>query len=643
MIEPIMLNRFRDYSTSIATKILLALLVGSFALWGVEDMVSRAIHNDDLATVGDENISVDTFRREYALQADQLRRSLGTSYSPELLDRLNVPQYVLQRLVQQSLLAQEAERIGFRADDATVALAIKNDPMFTGRSGGFDKSRFDSMMRAQGLSEKRYVEQLRRNISTDELLFSLSVPITLNDNVVDMLGKAQKQPRNIVLYQLNAGAAVKLPITEAALVDFHQTQASQYTTPEYRSVSYIRFTAKDAEKTTPVISSEAIDTYYNEHKDEFAIPEKREIDQLLYSDEEQAKEAYTLAKSGTPFNDIAKKLTPMNAKAISLGVVEKNGILDAAADTVFALKTGDVSEPVESPFGYHIFRVVNIQKAGFKPQNEVKTTIESMLKQQLLDNALEDFTNSIEDALAGGASLQEVAKENGLSIKSAGTFNVMGQNKSGKDAELPELEKFVEVAFKTPEKSYSSVVHAGGGEYYVLAVDELIPETLQPLETIKERVTADYIAFETNAKLASEASKIEAMLEENKPIEKILENSALKKIASGSITRSSEKLEGQSLSLPLVNAAFSTKIGSITRPVRDRSGNYLLAQVTGVGKIANNTSLTEDARDKLKQDTLGTIQEEMMLQYLRTLETRYPVSVNQDAIGQILEQLHANR
>ncbi len=638
-----MLNNFRAYSTGIVTKILLVLLVASFALWGAEDMFTRSAHNSSVATVGDEEISVDTFRREYTQQLEQVKRSLGANYSPDLVGQLGIPRYVLQRLVQQSLLAQEAARVGFRADDKTVAMHIKNDPMLAGQSGGFDKSRFDAILRAQGLSEKRYVEKIRRDISTDELLFSLNVPLSLKNSAVDALAKAQKQPRNVDIYRLSADAAGTITATEDALAAFHKEQAARYTTPEYRSISLLRFTATDAEKSMKPISKAAIAEYYTAHKNEYNEPEKRDVSQLLYSDEKTAKKAADLVESGKSFAEIAKTLPPTNADAISLGFIEKKDTLEQAADIIFSLKKDDASPLVQSPFGYHLFKVKSVKDPGVKSLEDASASIETLLKQQKLERALEDMTNDIEDALAGGSTLNEVAKDLKISLKQVSNFNRAGQDKNSADIELPKLDKLLDVAFKTDEKSHSSIITSKNGEYYILAVDSIAPEKLQPLASVKERVAADYIQSETTKKLSGEAARIQAALEKKLSAKDILSSSPLKKIASGDVIRSSQTLEDTKLPAPLVNAIFTAKQGELTAPIADKSGNYLLALVQNAHITNITPSVTETERDTLKKSLLSQMGEEIMMQYIRHLETQYPVAINQDAVNQLLSQADASR
>src|SRR5688572_30658442 len=119
-----MLNSFRSFQGSLTIKILLGFLILSFAVWGVGDMIGGPNRGGVLATVGDKEISAMAFMREYQAQAENMKRSLGANYSPELLKSMGVENYVLQRLAQKSLLAQEAKALGIVPPDSHVLKAF---------------------------------------------------------------------------------------------------------------------------------------------------------------------------------------------------------------------------------------------------------------------------------------------------------------------------------------------------------------------------------------------------------------------------------------------------------------------------------------------------------------------------------------
>lgn len=639
-----MLNHFRHYSSGIVTKILIVLLIASFALWGIGDMVTKAGRPSSVAKVGSETISVETFFKELANQNEQIRRSLGTGYSAELVKRLNVPQYVLQRLVQQSLLAQEAERIGFRASDTSVAQAIRSNPLFINSTGSFDKSRFEAMLRGQGYSEKTYVDKLRREITTDELLHSFEANVPYSKQSLQTLAQAEKQPRRVEIFVLSADqfATNKTP-TDDELAEFHKAQAAFFTTPEYRTVSYVSFKGADAERNVQAPSEKTIAEYYQQHKDQFAVAEKREVEQLLYAEEDQAKDAQKQALSGQSFADVANSIAPLNRDSLSLGLVDRKSVPENAADEIFSAGKGAVLQPIKSPFGWHVFRIKNIQPAGVQPLESVRATVVQAVKQDASENALQNMINGLEDSLASGQTLADSAKEMGLTLKRAGTFDAQGRNAGGEvESSIPSLDNFVEVAYKTDGQTESSLITSKGGEYYVLRVDSIKPSKLTPLADIKSKVTEAFQRHQADQALEARVSKIENDMVQHKPVADIVKSYNLDAAASGELKRGNTSLGSVTVPPSLVQAVFAANPDTLTSPVRDKNGRYLIARVLK-SNVSDDDAASAADIEKIKQNVTSQAQDEMMIQYLRRLEIRYPVSINQEALSQLLQQADASR
>ncbi len=630
-----MLNRFSAFSGSIVTKILMVLLIASFALWGIGDMLGRSSGNHTLATVGNKTISVDAYRRELAAESEQVRRQLGANYSPELLKRLNVPQFVLQRMVQESLLQQEAERMGFIPDDTTVALEIRKTPAFINGSGVFDKARFENTLRTQGMSEKAYVEKLRMQLATDKLLNALAVDLPIGSKMLATLQGAHDQGRTVTLYRISGAALPPIAApTEDDLVRFHKQYADLFTQPETRTVSFARFTASES-KAPATISTEAIESYYHDHADQFQTQEKRDVEQLLYSSEEKARDAHKQLKLGTDFDEVAKTTAPINKNTLSLGLVDKRELLENAAEEIFHLKASEFTAPVKSAFGWHIFRVNSIEPAGVQPLDKVRAAIEAQLKRATSENALTDTINQIEDALAGGSTMKEAAAAVGLSVEQAGTFDKNGNTPQGTaNKTIPDLDRFIDIAFKTDEKTESSVMTSKGGTYYVLRVDALTPEKLRPLSDVRAEVTAAYLRKQQEQAMANLASMVEKELATGKPAKDIITAHKLPVAASGTVNRSKPLLGDTALPPSLLNSVFSQNVGTLTTPVRDKYGDYLLANITGLAPAAGNSA--SDSASSKKQ-LIQTMQEEIMTQYMRHLESRYPVDVRQEIVDRLLQ------
>ncbi|MBN8531973.1 MAG: SurA N-terminal domain-containing protein, partial [Alphaproteobacteria bacterium] len=134
-----MFQSVRKRALGLVTKAFLFLIVLSFALWGVGDVV-RGSKRTDVATVGKQRISLLEYDQEYRVATARYREMLGKDASPEMLEKLGVKKLVIDNLVTRALITQEIESLGLRVPDEAVAAQIAKEPAFQGEDGTFSKT-----------------------------------------------------------------------------------------------------------------------------------------------------------------------------------------------------------------------------------------------------------------------------------------------------------------------------------------------------------------------------------------------------------------------------------------------------------------------------------------------------------------------
>lgn len=614
------------------TKLLLAFLVLTFAVWGIEDMVRQPAYRMTVATVGNTKVSMLEYQRAVRQETENLRQMLGTQYTPEIAKQLQIERRALQPLLQKALLKQETEALGISPGDADVVRRIRANSGFQDSKGNFDKSRFEAALRNAGYSEKSYVETMRQEIAAGLLMDTLSVPVKAPDIAVETLYKAREGKRTATIYTLGE-SLVNVPAPdEAALETYYKDHGQAFSVPEYRTVSYVVINPADVHASVK-ISEEDILAAYKERIDEFKRPEQRVTDQLIYDGEADAKKAYDLLKSGKSFDEVAKTTAITNKGATSLGKVQKSNVLEEATSQVFSIAAGEITTPVKSPFGWHIFRVRSIEPPSTAPLDDVRGLLEKDVKQRTQEEAGSKLMNHLEDALAGGSSLSEAAKEFHLKLQTIGPIAQDGKSPNGSAVKLPDLDHFLDTTFKTEEKTESPLINASGGRYYILSVDTVTPARLKALSEVRGEVTA---AWQKQARakklheLASETAKQIA--------DKSTRGSALNKIKtaySGALSRSSDKAGGLTLPNVLVADVFSRAPGESTDAYALSSGEYAIA-VAGEHIAAGMMDKT--AADKLRNGLERDMQQERMEQYLAYLMKKYPVEVNESLLQQTTDE-----
>ncbi|MDE3061222.1 MAG: SurA N-terminal domain-containing protein, partial [Pseudomonadota bacterium] len=269
-----MLDEFRSISTNIAAKLLMALLVLSFAVWGIGDMVRGPHGGDTIATVGGTKITARQFDRAMQQEVNNLQQRLGGQYSPEILKELRVPRHVARELIDQRLIQLEAKSAGLVPDDAAVAKQIRSDPEFRNEQGKFDKAGFDARLANKGMTEKAYVSQVRRDMASRLLLSAIGAAVPDFDEAARMLYAAKNQQREATFYrltpQLVSGVGQPTAAEEQA---YYKSHEAAFTVPEYRRVSYVTFSATNLPGKPETPSESELREMYQTRISEFKKPE----------------------------------------------------------------------------------------------------------------------------------------------------------------------------------------------------------------------------------------------------------------------------------------------------------------------------------------------------------------------------------
>lgn len=633
-----MLNTFRTISYGIGAKILLALLFLSFALWGMGDMLGHPDRNTPVAKVGDTAISREHLARALSRETEYVRRMMGENYTPEMLKKLRLPQYVLQKLINQRLLELETTAHGIIPSDVDVVRSIRTNPNYQDSKGNFDRSIFDAMLRNINMAEKDYVNQLRDEMAVNLLVDSISTVSPVPDVAAKTLLRAREESRRVTFYTLNDSlVSANAKPSDDEIKMYYDAHAGEFTAPEYRNLSYTTISNAEAQQKARV-SDEDIKAAYEERIEEFRKPERRTVSQLLYSSEEQAQKAKEMLKGGKSFDQVAKETHILNKNSVAMGTVERNGVIESAADAVFSVKEGETTDPVQSPFGWHVFLVSAIEKPSVASLEQVRPMLEKDLKQRTEDEALIKMANQLEDALAGGSTLQEAAAEMKLKVSSLGPVNRQGLLPDGSKAkDIPALDNFIDVAFKTDEKAESPITTSKGGYFYILRVDSVVPERLRTLDEVRGLVVSNWQKEQRGQRLAELAQEVGQKFV--KPAERaaIIGKYNLQPASSAVIKRGTHATKELSLPPPLVNNVFSVKTQEGTSAYPGGNGDYLLAVVDAVipAQISDDDPKMAGALADIKRSLQISMQNEVLQEYTQYLQGKYPVTINESVLQSV--------
>ncbi len=628
-----MLQALRKSTGSIVTKAFLLLIAMSFGVWGVGDMVTRQ-RDKAVISVGAEDIAASQFLHEYQRNVRYIQSRLGAAADPATLQSLGVVSSTERQLIDRSLYDQAAARLGMAVPEQLVIRQIQSNPVFRNSLGVFDPQRLQQALRTVGLSEEGFVAQSRRDIVREQLLSSVTVPAAVPRTLAERLF-AYRQERRVAAALLVPHASVSeiAEPEEAAIEAFHKEHAADYTAPEYRRVTYIKLSPADLIDEVGV-SEDDVREAYDQRLGDFVTVGRRDVQQMVLPDEAKARAAYDQLVEGRTFTTVAKEMAGQEAGDTDLGTVTRAELPSDFAETVFALPEGGISEPLKSGFGWHIFRVSNVVKDATKSFEDARGEVEHALKLDRAKEALFDFSNKIDDQLAGGASIEEAALNLNLKIHNVAAVDSNGYDPSGAPAaDFQATPEMLKVAFDTEAGFDSPLTETSDGGYFVLRVDAIVAPAVRPLAQVREHVVEAWKAEQRRVKARAVANEIVERLKGGEPLEAVAKSRGYEVRTTAALTRN--MAGAQSLLSPtLLAALFELKQGAVTVGESADHGAELVAQLREVR--AAEPSAERAVFERITTEIGRSMQEERLAQYRAALARLYPVAVERAAIDRLI-------
>ncbi|PQJ88672.1 MULTISPECIES: peptidylprolyl isomerase [Aliivibrio] len=602
-----MMDRIREGSTGLVVKIILGLIIFSFVFAGVGSYLVGG-GQPLAAKVGEREITRNDFEQVYQNERNRMQSQLGEYFSTLLGDPAYVEQFrksVLDRMVNDALLDNQAQDLGLRVGDEQIRQAILSMPQFQ-KDGKFDEEIFNISLRRAGFSSDSFAEYLRQDLVRNQLVLALeSTEFTL-DNEVKAQGALEAQQREIRTITLNtAEFAKQATVTDEEVSEYYNANKQQFVRPEQVKVSYVELSG-DSLKAQAPITDEEIQTYYNENQDKYSTQEKREVSHILIKgDEADAKAVLARLDAGDDFATVAKESSqdiPTAKEGGSLGWIERGVIDPAFEDAAFQLvNVGDHSGLVKSEFGYHIIQLDGVEAPKTKPLAEVSTEIKSFLVDEHAADAFYSLqTELAEKAFESPDSLDDAAESVNVKVMTSDFF-------SQEDA--PELlsNPAVLQAIYSPEVKEdglnSDVIEIAPEHIVVVRVEDVRDETVLPLEDVKPAVTDRLSQTKGEQKAVELAQGVINALDKGQT--NYLADNGLSFTEARMITRADE------LANDVYRLQKPEKGASTYAQVMDRQGNNVIVALDGVLELSNDAMAqqvsTRLLRTQTQQDLTATL------------------------------------
>ena len=319
------MENFRKKIISWGAKLLLGLLIISFALWGIGDYTMGGKDGDEIvAQVGDQAISGRDLKFRVNNSVDRMRKIFGEKVSSEQLMAMGVIDQTLDNLIEESLFTQYAQKLGLVISDEILGTEIRTDKQFLDSSGKFHRDKFRQLINRLGYNEKTFMELYRKELIQRQLLSTINFAEVKPKQLLNDLAQHRGERRIAQIFKINhQSMRITNRPTKQVIGDFYKKNEKKFISPEYRSLTLLTLTPTQIAGEIDILDT-AISQEYEDRILEFSTTETRSIQQIIVPKQEQAKEIIKSLNKGISFLETGKKIGEMDSSQINLGEFTKS-------------------------------------------------------------------------------------------------------------------------------------------------------------------------------------------------------------------------------------------------------------------------------------------------------------------------------
>ena len=631
-----MLDFMRQRARSVWTKALFLIIALVFVFFGIGSFGDDA-QVQIIVTVDDEPITLQEFQRAYRNVEANYREIYKERFTPELAQQMNLRQQTLDQLVDTKLLAKEARRIGFRASDEDVRQEIAASPTFHS-FGSFSPDRYRRLLRYLRMTPQEFEEQQRNQLVIERFQKFIDGSIRATDYEVEELFRFEQEKMNLAFLKIASADLVDMvTITEQQVREFYTNNTESFRIPERVRLHYVSYAPEDLEAEASVSEDEVLD-FYNAHKgDRFTEEKQVQARHILFSladgvsDERKADTRSTAqrilerARQGEDFAVLAEEYSQDTGTASNggdLGLFGRGRMVKPFEEAAFDMEVGQVSDLVETTFGFHIIKVEAIRPERIKPLEEVADTVTEELLERRSRSIAEQRAREDRKNIADGTTLLQFAESVGLEAKETPLVN---QNET-----IPGLgrrPKLVETAFGQSPGQISDPVQVDD-TWFLVSLAERVPSRIPEFTAVQEEVEEQYRSEQAERLAQEKADKLLTKLKETKDLSSLAKAEALTVEETGAFARRGGYIPKIGVVPDLKAEAFRL---TPKAPVAPQSytwgGNTFVAVLKEY--IPADPEQLEEQRDDLRQSLLQKKKTAAYQELTKYLKERAKIEYNQ--------------
>jgi len=636
-----MLDRMRRHRNWL--KWSLGLVCLAFVIFYIPDFLrgtgADAASSDTIARVDGRDITAGEFRRTYQAQLQAYRSAYGGQMSDQLLKQLGIEQQILQQMVDERAALAEADRLGIKVSDEEIRRRIFAMPAFQENGAFIGEVRYNQLLRMQRppMTAQEFEDNVRRSLTVEKLRAALTDWLSVADNELEREYRRRNDKVKLAVVGFTADSfRPQVSATDAEIATYFDGHKNDFKIPEKRKIRYILVDV-DSIRAKVVVPPADVERTYNNSIEQYTTPEQVRASHILLKTEgkddaavkAKAEEILKHAKAGADFAELAKKNSEDEQSAKNGGDLDYFGrgrMVPEFDQAVFAMQKGQISDLVKTQYGYHIIKLEDKKAATTKSLADVRQQITDQLAYERAQAQAADLAQKLEGQIRRPGDLDSVGKANGLPVQESGFF--------ARDEPILGLGPAPEAtnkAFDMKPGEVSGTLRASRGfvfETLVTKQDPYVPK----LEEVKERVRDEVIKQKARDASKQKAAEIAAKLKAAPDFEKAAKAAGLEAKTTELITRDSP-IPDLGVASAVEDAAFKLPQGSVSDAIPTDNG-------TAVIKVIEKKEVTPDewntAKDRFREELLSDRRNRFFGSYMTKAKKNMKIDVNRETLQRVM-------
>jgi peptidyl-prolyl cis-trans isomerase D len=634
-----MLQILRNKAQSIVIQALVLIIALVFIFWGVGTKMTNS--RNAAITINNDEISFQEFQQSYDQAIASYRRQFGDAISDEILKGLGVKQQVINQLTQTALLRQGADAMGIMATPVEIQNAIQKMPQFL-QDGAFNMNTYQAILAANRLTPHKFEASIGHDLLGEKVITSINkFAATASETEINEMYQRDQETVSVKVIKISPDLFNdKIVVDPQDLAAWFEKEKNTYKTEQKIKLNYLSFPYK-AQIDKVTISDEQVLAQYEKEKTAYQIPEKRHARHILFKTEEnaspekqaeqrkKAEEILVQARAGKDFSALASTYSEDTSKTKGgdLGTFARGKMIKEFDDAVFAMQPNDISDIIQTRFGYHIIKLDKIMPATTQSIEEVRAAIIAKLQSEQAKPATFQMANEAYEGIIAAGSLPAYAgKHADKTVITTDFFS-----RTAPPATLEHDPKFMDTIFTLKQGELSSLIETPSGYFILFA--EAIQEPAPPkFEEVKERVTKDYKLAKARNMAKETATAILTKVQGGADFEKTADEAKLQTKKSGPLGKKNTTPD-PALPPSLIDQALrlSTKNPFPKETLAVGDDLYILQFLER--KSPEIATLNTDAKKEYTATLLKQKQDQLLSSWLKQQEKKSKISVNKNILN----------